>query len=231
MSGSYFNPIFTNNICRDKVRVIFELGSRDLQDAYKLYTYYNSIVYAFECNPECLQECRKTLHALQNTPHQVRLIDRAVSIVDENVTFYPFDTTKYNNMGASSMLKIDFSCRDASDPDYGKPNPQTEITVKGIRLDTFMSENNMTIIDMLCIDLQGMELHALQSLGERIRNVTYIITECSIKNTYVGGATFMDVYNYLCEFGFTYVCSDKFNYDFPDVTLTGFSEFDCLFVK
>ena len=44
-------------------------------------------------------------------------------------------------MGASSMLKIDFSVRNKDDPDYNRENPQKEIIVDGIRLDTFIDEN------------------------------------------------------------------------------------------
>lgn len=133
-------------------------------------------------------------------------------------------------MGASSMLKIDFSKRDKNDPDYNKENPQNEIIVKGIRLDTFMNINNITNIDLLCIDLQGYELSALKSLGEKLNNVKYIITECSIQNTYTGGSTFLELEKYLSKFNFKYVFSNTFREKYPDLTLTGFSEFDSLFI-
>ncbi len=151
--------------------------------------------------------------------------------MDGDIIFYPFDTTKYNNMGASSMLKIDFSLRTSTDPDYNIPNPQKEIIVNGIRLDTFIAQNNISSIDLLCIDLQGYELNALKSLGTSLNKVKYIITECSIKNTYINGATFFELNEYLKQFNFKYVCSNKFKYEYPNLTLTGFSEFDAIFVK
>ena len=134
-------------------------------------------------------------------------------------------------MGSSSMFKIDFSKRNTNDPDYNRTNPQKEITVPGIRLDTFISENNITDIDLLCIDLQGYELNALKSLGNNLDNVKYIITECSIKNTYIGGCSFKELYSYLRNYGFEYITSNKFGDNLPNMNLDGFSEFDVLFIK
>ncbi len=137
---SYFD--FVPMIVKEKVNVIFELGSRDLIDAVKLANCFDCLVYAFECNPDCLIECKKQLANLDQ--ENVILIEKAVSLVDYDVTFYPFDLTKYDNMGSSSLLKIDFSTRDKTDPDYNIPNPQTQITVPGTRLETFILDNNIT---------------------------------------------------------------------------------------
>jgi FkbM family methyltransferase len=228
---SYFH--FKDKIAGDQIKIIFELGSRDLIDAIKLLDQYdNSTVYAFECNPDCLVECNKQLNNLdKNKRDNLFLIDKAVSLVDGEVTFYPFDLSKYNNMGASSLLKIDFSMRNKDDPDYNMPNPQSETKVSGIRLDTFVIENNIPSIDLLCIDLQGYELNAIKSLGDYLHNVKYIITECSITNTYINGATFKELNEYLNAFNFQYICSNKFGNEDPDLNMRGFSEFDSIFVN
>jgi FkbM family methyltransferase len=228
---SYLDNIFTKYIDKSKINTIFELGSRDLVDAFKLQNYYNSKVYAFECNPDCLIECEKNLsNATDKIKSNVILINKAISLRDGDLTFYPFDLNKYNNMGASSLLKIDFSLRNADDPDYNKENPQKEISVKGVRLDTFLLENNISNIDMLCIDLQGYELNAIKSLGDKLKNVKYIITECSIESTYTGGARFKELHEYLTSFNFKYCSSNKFGEIFPNLDLKGFSEFDALYI-
>ena len=229
---SYLDNIFIRHINKDSIQIIFELGTRDLLDAFKLCNYYNCKVYAFECNPDCLIECNKNLLIINDDIKQnIVLIDKAVSIKDDFITFYPFDLNKYDNMGCSSLLKIDFSNRSVTDADYNIPNPQNEIIVNGTRLDTFIDKNNITNVDMLCIDLQGYELNAIKSLGYNICNVKYIITECSIKNTYTNGATFKELNEYLESFNFKYCCSNKFNYGIPDLNLKGFSEFDALFIN
>jgi FkbM family methyltransferase len=227
---SYFD--FVNKINKNDVKTIFELGSRDLDDAIKLYNYFNCKIYSFECNPDCLIECNKRLSKFnENQKNKIILVEKAISLTNGDVSFYPFDLNKYNNMGSSSMFKIDFSKRNKNDPDYNRTNPQKEIIVPGIRLDTFISENNITDIDLLCIDLQGYELNALKSLGNNLHNVKYIITECSIKNTYIGGCSFKELYIYLKNYGFEYVTSNKFGDKFPNMDLDGFSEFDALFIK
>lgn len=224
---------FINKINKDKIKNIFELGSRDLLDSIKLLDYYNySIIYAFECNPDCLVECNKNLLRQDAyNKNRLYLIDKAVSLVDGDVTFYPFDLSKYNNMGASSMLKIDFSIRNINDPDYNRSNPQNEITVKGTRLDTFIEENQIKNVDLLCMDLQGYELNAIKSLGEHLHKVKYIITECSIINTYTNGATFKEIDEYLSKYNFRYVCSNRFGDQYPDLSIKGYSEFDALFIN
>ena len=226
---SYLEPIFLENIDKTRVQTIFELGSRDLLDAHKLEDYYGCPVYAFECNPDCLEICDSVANTFENK--NIHLIQKAVSLVDGPVSFYSFDITKYDNMGASSMFKIDFNNRDKDDPDYNLPSPQKEIVVEGTRLDTFMSDNRVDRVDMLCVDLQGYELAAIQSLGDRLQCVKYIIVECSIQSTYDGGTTFVELEEYLKNAGFKYVCSNRFGYKYPDTELRGYSEFDALFVR
>jgi FkbM family methyltransferase len=233
---SYLEPIFTSHIDKNSINIILELGSRDLQDAIKLLNYYNnSKIYSFECNPDCLVECHKQLDNLNNTnpilASRIELIENAVSLSNGEVNFFPFDLKKYNNMGASSMLKIDFSKRNKNDPDYQKTNPQKQITVKGIRLETFIENNSLNKIDIICMDLQGYELNALQSLGKYISQVKYIITETSIVSTYENGAIFSELNEYLEKFGFKYCSSNLFLNKFPDLKLKGYSEFDVLFVN
>lgn len=224
---SYFD--FFHKI--NKPNIIFELGSRDLVDAIRMLNHFDCTIYSFECNPDCLQECKKNLSLLEDKKKQIILVDKAVSMTNGLVTFYPFDLQKYNNMGASSMLKIDFSTRNTNDPDYNRANPQKEIHVDGTRLDTFMDSNQIEKIDLLCIDLQGYELNAIKSLGNHIKNVKYIITECSIQSTYTEGSTFEELNAYLSNQNFKYVSSNRFGDDYPDLSLKGFSEFDALFVN
>lgn len=229
----YIEKLYLENIKKDEIRIIFELGSGDLLNTLKLIAYYDkSIIYSFECNPECIEECEETLSLINDyIKNRIVFIKNAICETNGITTFYPFDTTKYNNKGASSMLKIDFSMRNQYDPDYNKPNPQKEIFVPCIRLDTFMTTNNIFNIDLLCVDLQGYELGALKSLGIYLNNVKYIITQTSIQSTYTNGATFKELELVLKSFGFIYKCSKIFGYDYPNLNLTGYSEFDALFIN
>ena len=224
---------FEDEIPRESVKIIFELGSRDLYDAKALTSFYtDSVCYSFECNPDCLDTCKKTLENFtKDEKEKIFLIEKAVSINNGKITFRPFDLSKYNNKGASSIFEIDFSNRSKNDADYNRGSVQTIIEVDGIRLDTYMEDEKISRIDLLCIDLQGYELLALKSLGEKIKNVKYIITECSIQSTYKGGANFIDLNTYLEECGFIYVKSNRWDFSFPDLNIKGFSEFDAFFKR
>lgn len=230
---SYLMNIFTNNVNKENVKTIFEIGSCHLLDAEKLQRFYDAKVFAFECNPDCLIECNRNLKLFNN--ENIVLVEKAITDSGEKeMIFYPFDLSKYNNMAASSMLKIDFSKRNPNDYDFNRPNPQKEVRVKSISLLDFCSEYN-TIPDMLCIDVQGYELNVLKSMKDLIKSVKYIITESSVVSTYNGGASFKELNNFMEDNNFKYVCSSNTYgwdpYDLPKSNITGYSEFDCLFVN
>jgi FkbM family methyltransferase len=227
--SSYINDVFTPFIQKD-IRIIFELGSYTLSDAVHLYNYYKCPVYAFECDEGSLKLCKQTIQTMTNEQHNnIHLIESAVCINDGPVTFKSIDTTKYVNIQCSSMLQLDFSKRSKDDSDYGKSNVQKDITVPGIRLDTFMINKNIYNIDLLCMDLQGYELMALMSLNDKIKNVKYIITECQMKSTYINGTDWNILYNFLKDKGFDYVRSDKYLDDIPEDDGSAFNEFNALF--
>ena len=227
------------------IKTIFEIGSRDLLDSIHLARFYNtSDVYAFECNPDGIYECRKNMSQLDDlTKSRVHLIEKAVHIENSEVVFYPFDVSKYNNIGASSMFKIDFSGRPPQEEEgdihwaqFGPGFVQKEVKVDGVRLDTFCVDKNIKEIDLICMDLQGYELEALKSLSETILNVRYIITECSFISTYLGGCNFDQLYSYLKEFGFEFIVSDKTGSNLPSEKYFsnytgGVSEFNALFIN
>jgi FkbM family methyltransferase len=229
----YTDKIFLENIQKENVNVIIEIGSYDLYNTFKLLAYYEkSKIYCFECNPECFIECQENLSQLKDIINdRIILFKKAICEKDGFVSFFPFDLNKYHNKGASSMLKIDFSMRDRSDPDYNKPNPQKEIVVEGLRLDTFCNINSIHKIDLLCLDITGYELNAIKSLGLYIKNVKYILMRTSIQSTYTNGACFKDIENYLKNYNFKYSCSNRFGYNYPDLNLTGLSELDVLFTN
>lgn len=230
--ASYTSDHFINKIDKTQIQCVLELGSYNLLDAKKLYQTFKCPIYAFECNPDCIENCKKIYETCTHEEKDhIHLIDNAVSLVDKKVDFYPFDPKKYDNIGASSMLKIDFGKRDPSDVDFNRPNPQKHIQVDGIRLDTFLVSNGIEKVDLLCMDLQGYELVALQSLGRHIQNIKYIITECSLQSTYTNGVNFNDLDKFLKQFGFKYVCSNKWNNDYPPNYMNIYCEFDALFEK
>ena len=224
---------FFNNIDKEKVKTIFELGSRDLNDARILIKHFDdAMCYSFECNPECINLCKRNINNFKEDERKkIVLIEKAVSIVNDKLTFKAIDSSIYKNIGCSSLLQLDFSRRNDNDADYNRGNVQKDVEVDGIRLESYMENNDINSIDLICIDLQGYELEAIKSLGDKLKTVKYIITECSIDSTYINGANFVDLNKYLEEYGFKYNNSNKFKGNFPNLNIKGFSEFDALFIN
>ena len=50
-------------------------------------------------------------------------------------------------------------------------------------------------------------------------------------STYINGSTFKELNEYLSNYNFRYVFSNKFGNTYPNLSLKGFSEFDALFIN
>lgn len=185
------------NFIKEDIKTAFEIGSRDLLDAHTIQSHYNCKVYSFECNPDCIEECKKNYKDKDN----IVLVEKAVSQKDDFITFRPFNLNKYNNMGASSMFEIDFSTRNHNDTDYGKVDIQDIIKVPSIRIDTFCKENNL-VPDVIFMDVQESELEVLKSASSYLKKIKYIVTEASTKSTYKGGCDIVDINDFLVSEGF-----------------------------
>lgn len=214
---------------------IFELGSRDCLDAIALSKRFGCEVVAFECNPECIQLCKSNLS--QNPTAKVTLIDKAVHHYDGKIAFNAFDTSKYDNVGASSVFEIDFCipCR-KDDADYGKTDVQKTISVDAVRLDSFIDndgDGGGDVPTMIIADLQENELNAFQGLGRYLDDdrLQYIVTEASVCPTYKGGCSFRDIHELLTEHGFHYKASNKYGNGMPPLTVEKYAFFDAFYSR
>lgn len=188
--STYLNTIFTNKINKQDIHTIVECGSRDCLDAVALSAYYNAKVYAFECNPESIPICKKNIKDNDN----VILIEKAVYKREGQITFFATDMEKSEdkNIGASSLLLHKDQIKYI----------QKRILVDSIRLDTFMFNENINSIDLLCMDLQGSELFALQGLGSKIANVNYLIIEVNFKSYYHSDILYPIILGWLHKYNF-----------------------------
>jgi FkbM family methyltransferase len=191
---TYTNNIFTKHIT-EKIDIIFECGSRDGIDSLKMFDFYKpKKIFCFECNPDSINICENNIKENKN----IILVNKAVSNIDGKIDFYPTDMDKSidKNIGASSAL---------IHLDKTQQFIQKKITVESITLKTFMEKNEITNIDLLCMDLQGYEKIVLEGLGEKIKNVKYIISEISFISYYSGDTQFDDYKTFLNNLGFDLV--------------------------
>jgi FkbM family methyltransferase len=179
--------------------VIFDIGSRDCVQSIEFYNNFpNATIYAFECNPNTLNICKKNI---ENFRDRITLIEGAVCDYDGNITFYPINQEKTittwtdGNPGASSIFK--------SNGKYTiETYVQDEIATKCHRLDSIMEKYSIPKVDIIWMDLQGAELLALKGLGNYLQNVKYIHTEISHKEMYSGQVMFKELNDFIISTGF-----------------------------
>jgi FkbM family methyltransferase len=192
--SSYTNSVAKNTVQIPENGLIVECGSRDCLDAIEVLNCYNPRkIYSFECNPESIQVCKHNIANYDN----IELVESAVGNCDDVIDFYATDMekSKDKNIGASSALFHNRGQKDFI---------QKKISVPCTRLDTFMNNNNIENIDLLCLDLQGYEKVALEGMGERIKDVSYIITEVNFESYYEDSVLFDDLLVFLNEKGFLF---------------------------
>jgi len=197
-----YGMIYFTNWVRDytdistKKFTIFEIGANYGQDADAIRHYLGlqkNNVWLFEAHPqicEGLSKLHKGMH----------IHNSAVSNVEGDVVFNICDLDK--NSGVSSLLVND--------------NFQTRpITVKAIRMDNFMKENNIHNIDFLKIDVEGFTYEVIEGFGARINDVKLIHLEAEHKQLWNGEKLWMDIKILLESLGFEVVYFQR-NYDQSD---------------
>ncbi|AYV82378.1 MAG: hypothetical protein Homavirus40_3, partial [Homavirus sp.] len=166
----------------NSINTIFDVGSRDcLQSVEFKMRFPHADIHAFEANPKCVDMCRETLERYKDyckndvVLNDVVLNDVAVSNYDGEITFHP---VIYGNIGASSILSL------SEDNEHHKCWPQDTITVNCTKLDTYCEMNNINNIDILWMDVQGVELQVMQGMEKMLQNTKIIHTEIGITPLY-----------------------------------------------
>lgn len=139
--------------------------------------------------PECIDILRERFSKFKN----IVIFNNALSDNNCNVKFYvnDFDET-------SSLLKIKKEI-----PELNSVNTELQrvLDIKTIKLDDIL-KNNLRIIDLLKIDVQGTEHKVLDGAVESCKKIKYIWTEVSFKALYEDSSTFYEVYDKLLSLGF-----------------------------
>lgn len=150
---------------KSEVEVIFDIGSRDLEQSIELHTAYpNAEIYAFEPNPESYAKC------LEKKPDYITLLPYAILDYDGETSFYA--VAQQDNHGASSVFEpTEFVVG------VDRVNGLEKVTVPCRRIDTVAKELGLNKIDLVWADTQGCELPVLRSFGELLHGIEAIATE------------------------------------------------------
>jgi len=188
---SYFKKQINENI-----KTIVELGVNKYQYTYQLLEDYNpEILYAFEAHPFLIEYCRNNI-----SDSRIVYVEKAVANYDGEIQFYDLESNPGDlRRGASSVFERI----------HAKHLQKEPVSVECTRLDSFLDKD--TKIDLLCMDIQGAELMALESMGDLIENLSYVILECPLEGKHLGmhkGApSRKDLFSFLEKNDFSFVDS------------------------
>ena len=171
--------------------IIVEAGAHKGKDTIKLSkTWPKGFVHAFEPVPELFSQLLKATKKKQN------------------VACYPFALSDNSGKsrifisggisdGSSSLLKPQEHIKLFPDVTFDK-----FIDVDTITLDGWAQKYTIQQIDLLWLDLQGMELNVLKSGLKLLKNVRVVYTEVSLVETYKNAPLYPEFRQWLADKGF-----------------------------
>jgi len=126
----------------------------------------------------------------------------------QNVTCYPFALSDNSGKsrifisggisdGSSSLLKPQEHIKIFPDVTFDE-----FIDVETITLDEWAQKYSIRKVDLLWLDLQGMELNVLKSGLEILKNVRVLYTEVSLVETYKNAPLYPEFKQWLADKGF-----------------------------
>jgi FkbM family methyltransferase len=101
------------------------------------------------------------------------------------------------------------------DPTWGETKMGQNQRVPCRRFEDWARETycDLSLYDLLVVDVQGMELQVLGGFGDCLNGFSYLNIECSEKPLYVGGAPAVEIVDYLAQRGFRRLSPIERHYD------------------
>lgn len=145
------------------------------------------------------------VNLVKKNNNKIKIYNEIISDKDDEIVIFNIA----NNKLSSSILDMDFHL-------HLHPNIKfiKKVNVKTITLNTFFKKHNIDYkkYNMLVIDIQGLELKALKSLGEIIKNFNIIYTEVNEKFIYKNNCLLKDIDKFLFKKKFNRVFTRTLNY-------------------
>ena len=160
--SNYWDNCFLQHIKNiDDVKYICEVGARYGDESLILSNIFkNAKLLSFECNPNTINICKTKLSNHKN----IKFFDYGLGCIETEIPFFSFIN---NNDGASSFFKrIDFN--------------ETQIengNMKIKKLSSILENENISYVNILCMDVQGYELNVLKGCESYLSKIQYIIME------------------------------------------------------
>lgn len=182
-----------------KKYIIVEVGARDCEETVAFDVLLpGSEIFAFECNPDTLPQCHLAIQGKKN----IKLIEKAVTDNEGNITFYQINHEKTvtghpsgKNPGASSIFE-------ANEEYPLEKYSQNKIVVPTTTLKIFSGECDVDHVDLMWMDIQGAELLALKGAGDFLDKISLIHLETEFFPIYKKQPLFSELKTFLNSKGF-----------------------------
>lgn len=180
--------------------VLFDIGAHTGQSvAYLKELFPESQIFSFEPDPESFEK-------LSAAPVPgVRYFNLALCDQDGQMAFYRNRISHTN-----SLLKVNTESRDSIAFTKARAERRvdifqeinSEIQVATARLDTFCAAEEIEGIDLLKIDVQGMERFVLEGASQTLEKTRALVVEISLFDYYERSSSFYDIEKLLHPSGF-----------------------------
>lgn len=181
---------------------IIDAGAYDCSDSLRMtYVWPQSQIYAFEPIPE---NYRLAIKKIKNTP---------------NIICFPYALSEKD--GFSKMIVSEWTFKPGKPSESSSILPPKDhlkycnvvkfpnsIEVQTYTLDSWAKIHNIEKIDMLWLDLQGVELNVLKASPNILSTVKIILSEVEFVEAYEGQYLYDDVKNWLENENFILVGAD-----------------------
>lgn len=169
-----------------KPKQILHVGAHLAEESKDYTEYFQAPVIWVEAQPELCKKLKQSLDMVLNSVIEACVLDQNDLVVTLNVT---------SNSQSTSILQ--FGTHSNTYPDV---RVTESVTVRTKRLDSLL--NGKKVPDFINLDIQGVELKAIMSLGVLIDQVEVIYTEVNKRQVYVGCSLIQDIDAYLKKYGF-----------------------------
>lgn len=170
----------------DSVETICDIGSWNLDQSIEFMEILpDAKVYSFEGNPENYKTCEDVYGRLSGYfKENLKIYNTILSDETGKINFYPVIDDDENTDVSSKHKLMKGLSEEYSDNPLIKAKTQVDATT----LDLWRVENKIDKVDIIWMDVQGVELDTLEGAHETLENVKCIFTEVGLKPYYEGQA-------------------------------------------
>lgn len=148
--------------------------------------YYSKIskkVFAFEPIPACVQKMKRNIAI--NSISNVEIIQQAVSNGVSKVPFYVFESDGHSSLNKHNLSKFNY-----------------EMPVSSTTVDEFCRERDIKNVDLLSIDVEGLELSVLGGSVGMLSQKAIGMIFFEVTKAYINDEEIQNIYDLLGKYGY-----------------------------